>query len=65
MKFEEVYTEGITKISNEDFAYAKELGSVIKLLATSYSKDGKVYAITAPFMIAMYIDSVKNVINII
>ena len=43
MKFEEVYTEGITKISNEDFAYAKELGSVIKLLATSYSKDGKVY----------------------
>ena len=31
--------------------YAKELGSVIKLLATSYSKDGKVYAITAPFMI--------------
>ena len=51
VKFEEVYTEGITKISNEDFAYAKELGSVIKLLATSYSKDGKVYAITAPFMI--------------
>ena len=47
----QVYTEGITKISNEDFAYAKELGSVIKLLATSYSKDGKVYAITAPFMI--------------
>ena len=46
-----MYTEGITKISNEDFAYAKELGSVIKLLATSYSKDGKVYAITAPFMI--------------
>ena len=51
VKFEEVYTEGITKISNEDFAYAKELGSVIKLLATSYSQDGKVYAITAPFMI--------------
>ena len=25
VKFEEVYTEGITKISNEDFAYAKEL----------------------------------------
>ena len=51
VKFEEVYTEGITKISNEDFAYATELGCVIKLLATSYSKDGRVYAITAPFMI--------------
>lgn len=51
VKFEEVYTEGITKISNEDFAYANKLGCVVKLLATSCKKDGKVYAMTAPFMI--------------
>ena len=48
VNFEEITTEGITKISNEDFAYARKLNSVIKLLATSYRKDGKVYAITAP-----------------
>lgn len=51
VKYESVYKEGITKISNEDFAYASKLNSVVKLLATSYKKDGKVYAITAPFMI--------------
>jgi len=51
VKFEEVYTEGITKITNEDFAYAEKLGCVVKLLATSCKKDGKVYAMTSPFMI--------------
>lgn len=51
VKFEEITTEGITKISNEDFAYAAKLGSVVKLLATSYKKDGKIYAIVSPFMI--------------
>ena len=49
--FEEITTEGITKISNEDFKYADKLGCVIKLLATSYRKNGKVYAITSPFLI--------------
>lgn len=51
MNFEEITTEGITKISNEDFKYAEKMGCVIKLLATSYRKDGKVYAITSPFLI--------------
>ena len=31
--FKDVYTEGITRISPEDIAYAKEFDSVIKLLA--------------------------------
>ena len=31
VNFEEITTEGITKISNEDFAYARKLNSVIKL----------------------------------
>lgn len=51
VKFEEIETEGITKISTADFKYAEKLGCVVKLLATSFKKDGKVYAITAPFMI--------------
>lgn len=51
VKFEEIYTEGITKISTADFQYAEKLGCVVKLLATSFKKDNKVYAITAPFMI--------------
>lgn len=51
VNFEEVTTEGITKISNEDFKYVEKMGCVIKLLATSYRKDGKVYAITSPFLI--------------
>ncbi|MGN0327382.1 MAG: homoserine dehydrogenase [Lachnospira sp.] len=52
VNFEDITTEGITKISNEDFMYADKLGCVVKLLATSYEKDGKVYAITSPFMIS-------------
>jgi len=51
VQFEEIYTEGITKLTAEDFKYAEKLGYVVKLLATSYKKDGKVYAMTAPFMI--------------
>ena len=51
VNFEEITTEGIPKISNEDFKYAEKMGCVIKLLATSYRKDGKVYAITSPFLI--------------
>ncbi len=51
VKYGNITCEGITEVSNEDFAYAKELGCVIKLLASSYEKDGKIYAITAPFMI--------------
>ena len=51
VKFEEIQTEGITKISTADFAYAEKLGCVVKLLATSFKKDEKVYAITAPFLI--------------
>lgn len=49
--FEDVYMEGITKITAEDFAYAKKLKRAIKLLATSRMTDGKVYAMVAPFLI--------------
>lgn len=63
--FEDVYMEGITKITAEDFAYAKKLNRAIKLLATSRMTDGKVYAMVAPFLIPeehpLY--SVNNVFN--
>ncbi len=49
--YEKIYTEGITKITRDDFIYAKALGTSIKLLGTSKQIDGKVYAIVAPFMI--------------
>ena len=51
VKFEEIRTEGITKITTKDFKYADKLGYVVKLLATSCKENDKVYAITAPFMI--------------
>ena len=37
--YEDVYTEGITKITSADFAYAKVLGSRIKLFGTSKKKE--------------------------
>lgn len=52
VKYEDIYTEGITKITAEDFVYAKALGRSIKLLAMSREKeDGSFYAMVAPFMI--------------
>ena len=52
VKDENVYMEGITKITFEDFAYAKAMNHSIKLLATSKDEDGKSYAMVAPFMIS-------------
>lgn len=49
--FEEIYTEGITKITDRDMSYAKKLGLDIKLLATSKKIGDKVYAMVAPMMI--------------
>lgn len=50
--FEDIYTEGITKISLEDIQYAKTLGMKIKLLA-SCTRDGeKLCAIVAPHLIS-------------
>ncbi len=50
--FEDIHTEGITKISDVDVEYANRLGRAIKLLGSSRKEeDGKVYAIVAPKMI--------------
>lgn len=49
--FEEIHTEGISKITPTDIAYAKAMGRSIKLLATSRLVNGEYYAMVAPFML--------------
>lgn len=50
--YEDIYTEGITGISDVDVSYATALGRAIKLLGSScVGDDGKVYAIVAPKML--------------
>ncbi len=66
--FEDIYTEGITKVTAEDIKYADKLGCVIKLLAMSKKEaDGKYYAMVAPFLIdaANPLYSVNGVFNAI
>lgn len=49
--YEDVYTEGITKITDTDFKYAAKLGKVIKLFGKSKRVGDKFFAMVAPFMI--------------
>ena len=49
--FEDIYTEGISGISDIDVLYANEMGASIKLLATSKKVDEQVYAMVAPMLI--------------
>ena len=50
--YTDIYTEGITKITDMDVRYAKELGRSIKLLAISRKTEDRYFAIVAPFMIS-------------
>ena len=67
VNFEDITTEGITAITDKDFAYAKKMGATIKLFAKSVKKDDKYYAIVAPFVVKpenpLY--AVKGVFNAI
>ncbi len=49
--YADIMTEGITAITAVDFAYAKKMGATIKLFAKSLKKEGKYYAIVAPFIV--------------
>lgn len=42
IKLEEIFVEGITKVTQNDIRYARQLGYVIKLLAISKLSDGEV-----------------------
>lgn len=65
--FEEIYTEGITKITATDIKYAKAMGRIIKLLATSKKVGNSYYAMVAPFMLSQQhpLYSVNDVFNAI
>lgn len=63
--YEDIYTEGITKITDRDFLYAEKLGRTVKLFGTSRKVNGAIYAMVAPHMISdehpLY--SVNGVLN--
>ncbi len=65
--FEDIYTEGITKISADDIKYANAMGRVIKLLATSRKTKEGYCAMVAPFMLSQQhpLYSVNDVFNAI
>lgn len=51
VKIDDVYREGITKITSKDIRYAKDFGLVIKLLAIAKEIDGKLQLKVHPTMI--------------
>lgn len=65
--FEDIYTEGITKISKEDMMYAKETGMTIKLLASAKRCGDKMCAMVSPVLMKQnhplyHVDDVFNAI---
>lgn len=65
VKYEDIYTEGITKISAADFLYAKQMNKSVKLLAMSRETEEGFFAMVAPFMISKEhpLYSVSDVFN--
>lgn len=49
--YQDIYTEGITKITAEDFEYAKKINAAIKIFGTSKKVGDNVYAMVAPQMV--------------
>ncbi len=67
MDYKDVYTEGITKITADDFKYAKKIGARIKLFGTSTNSEDGISAMVAPYMIGVAnpLYSVVDVFNAI
>ena len=63
--FEDVYTEGITKITANDFVYASKLGATIKLIAEAGFDGDKIYASVSPKMLGLGkpLSDINGVIN--
>lgn len=49
--YEDIYTEGISRITAEDISYARIMKKKIKLLGSSWKEDGHVFAMVAPFLL--------------
>jgi homoserine dehydrogenase len=70
VRFEDIYTEGISKITPLDIDFARELGYKIKLLAITKTADGEVEARVHPTMLPedypiATVDGVFNALNVI
>lgn len=67
LDFEDIYTEGITKITDRDIQYAKKLGAKVKIFGSSRKVGDKVSAMVAPKLItsAHPLYSVDGVFNAI
>ncbi len=70
VKFNDIYTEGISKITPLDIDFAKELGYKIKLLAITKMVDGEVEARVHPTMLPgeypiAAVDGVFNALSIV
>ncbi|MCR5595504.1 MAG: homoserine dehydrogenase [Lachnospiraceae bacterium] len=51
VNYEDIYTEGITKISAEDLKYAHAMNKAVKFLALSRETHEGFFAMVAPFMV--------------
>ena len=51
LDYTKIHTEGITKISTEDFKYADALGVSIKLVGTTKKENDTLYSFVAPMML--------------
>ncbi|MDC7294887.1 MULTISPECIES: homoserine dehydrogenase [unclassified Butyrivibrio] len=69
VQYEDIYTEGISKINTADFAYARSLNMAIKLLGMCKKNSTGFYTMVAPFLIPMEnslanVNGVFNAINV-
>lgn len=51
VNFQDIYTEGITRITDVDFKYAEKMGTSVKLFGTSRISGDRVNAFVAPVMV--------------
>lgn len=67
VNYEDIFTEGITKITPADFEYAKKMNMTIKLIGMSKEVNGEKFAMVTPRMISgdSPLMSVKDVFNAI
>ena len=69
VNYEDIYTEGISKVSIEDFDYARNMNMAIKLLGMCKRNENGFFTMVAPFLIPLEnplanVNGVFNAINI-
>lgn len=52
VKYEDIYTEGISKITADDVTYAKRMDMTVKLVAMSKREDDKLFAMVSPVLVS-------------